>query len=134
MVLRTVSAICLRPSGNAQGSFYYYSLVTGRRIHRRRCTTLPMPKEIIDRVHHIARRQKITPGLVFTRIDGTPYGDDDDEVAAGHDDNNPNNEYENTGVDNENNQEEIEEDLDDNVEEFHDVIDEAIDNDNDHAN
>ena len=40
---RTVSAITLRPSGNLQGSFYYYSLVTGCRLHRRRCTPLPMP-------------------------------------------------------------------------------------------
>ena len=43
MRARTVSAICLRPTGNTQGSFYYYSLWTGRRLHRRRRTPLPMP-------------------------------------------------------------------------------------------
>ena len=53
---RTVSAICLRPSGNNQGSFYYYILLTGRRLHRRRSTSLPMLDEVIARVHHIAER------------------------------------------------------------------------------
>ena len=78
---RTVSAIYLRPTGNTQGSFYYNSLVTGRRLHRRRCTPLPMPQEAIDRVHHIATRQKIMPGLVFTGADGTPYGQDNDDLS-----------------------------------------------------
>ena len=40
---RTVSAITLRPTDNTQGSFYYYSLATGRRLRRGRCTPLSMP-------------------------------------------------------------------------------------------
>ena len=56
MLTRTVSVIYLRPSGNTQGSFYYYSLWTGFRLHMRRQTPLPMPQEVIDRVHHIANR------------------------------------------------------------------------------
>ena len=74
---RTVTAICLRPSGNTQGSFYYYSLVTGKRLHRRRCTAKPMPQTVIDRVHAIAKKQKSPKGLTFTRSDGTPYPDTD---------------------------------------------------------
>ena len=54
---RTISAICLRPSGSVQGGSYYYSLRTGRRLHRRRRTPLHMPQEVIDRVHHIATIQ-----------------------------------------------------------------------------
>ena len=42
MRTRTVSAICLIPSGNTQGSFYYYSLWSGRHLHRRRQIPLPM--------------------------------------------------------------------------------------------
>ena len=76
---RTVSAICLRPSGNQQGSFYYYSLNTGRRLHRRKATTLPMPQEIIDRVHHIANLQNAPDGIAFTKKDGTPYFTDEDD-------------------------------------------------------
>ena len=35
MAPRTISAITLRPTANAQGSFYYYSLATDRRLIRR---------------------------------------------------------------------------------------------------
>ena len=70
---RTVGAVALRPSGNVQGSFYYYSLVTGRRLHRRRCTPLPMPQEVIDRTHFIANNQKTPEGKTFLRRDGTEF-------------------------------------------------------------
>ena len=73
MRTRTVSTICLCPSGNTYGSFYYYSLWPGRCLHRRRRTPLPMSQEIIDRVHYIADKQKNTPELAFTRQDGTSY-------------------------------------------------------------
>ena len=49
----TVSAIILRPSGTIQGNYYYYSLVTGKRLHRRKYTPLPMPQDAIDRVRQI---------------------------------------------------------------------------------
>ena len=51
MRVSTVSAICLRPTGNTHGSFYYYSLWTGRRITRKCRAPLPMSQEVIDRVH-----------------------------------------------------------------------------------
>ena len=57
MKVRTVGALTLRPSGNAQGTFYYLSHESGRRLHRRRCTTLPMPSNAIDRVHALASKQ-----------------------------------------------------------------------------
>ena len=72
---RTVSALTLRPSGNVQGSFYYYSLATGRRLHRRRCTPIPMFQDVIDRVHMIADRQKTPEGITFLRMDGTEFED-----------------------------------------------------------
>ena len=82
MRARTVSAICLRPSGNTQGSFYYYILWTGRRLHRRRRTPLPVPQEVIDRVHHIATTQNSPEGLAFTSQDETPFESEDDDESV----------------------------------------------------
>ena len=71
----TVGALASRPSGNVQGSLYYYSLITGRRFHRRRCTQIPMLQEVVDRVHTIADRQKSPEGITFLRADGTEFED-----------------------------------------------------------
>ena len=46
MRTRIVSAICLRPSGNTQGSFYYYSLWSGCRLHMRRRIPLPCREQL----------------------------------------------------------------------------------------
>ena len=62
---RTVGALALRPTGNAQGSFYFMSLSAGRVLNRLRGTALPMPDDVIDRVHQMARQQKADPGLLF---------------------------------------------------------------------
>jgi hypothetical protein len=51
---RTSKAIALNPTGNLQGSYYFMSLATGKRISRRRWTELPVTEEIIERVHDIA--------------------------------------------------------------------------------
>jgi hypothetical protein len=66
MASRTIGALAMRPTGNAQGSFYYFSLSTGRIINRRHATKLPMPEDVIDRVHLLARRQNSNIGLLFT--------------------------------------------------------------------
>ena len=79
---RTVSAITLRPSGNVQGSFYYYSLRTGRRLHRRKCTPNNMPDEIIDRVHAMADRQGSPSGITYVRHNNEPIKEHAiDEIA-----------------------------------------------------
>ena len=78
---RTVSAITLRPSGNIQGSFYYFSLQTGRRLHRRRCTPLPMPDEVLEQVHAMANIQKSPTGLTFQRMDDSIHDDPEDMEA-----------------------------------------------------
>jgi hypothetical protein len=98
MSARTVGALAMRPTGNAQGNWYFMSLSTGRILNRTHGTKLPMPSEVVNRVHAIARRQKANPGLVFADRnemvaindledndewpdDGTyaPSDDDDDE-------------------------------------------------------
>jgi hypothetical protein len=70
MTTRTVGAIAMRPTGNEQGSYYFYSLATCRRLHQTRWTELPMPAEVTDRVHALARRARAYRGLTFTDSDG----------------------------------------------------------------
>ena len=62
---RTVGALALRPTGNAQGSFYFMSISTGRVLNRLHATPLPMPDDVVDRIHRMARRQRGNPGMLF---------------------------------------------------------------------
>ncbi|KAI2514249.1 Reverse transcriptase (RNA-dependent DNA polymerase) [Fragilaria crotonensis] len=80
MATRTTGAIALRPTtGNAQGGYYLYSLSTGRVLKRNHWTALPMPREVIDRVHVLARRSTAAP--TFADRDGAiiPNDNDDDD-------------------------------------------------------
>ncbi|MDG7001629.1 MAG: hypothetical protein JRN15_21230, partial [Nitrososphaerota archaeon] len=85
MMPRTIGALALRPTGNVQGSFYFFSLSTGRVIVRGRATPLPMPDDVIDQVHRIARRQKANIGLMFAdraqnRTEEEENGEGEDEA------------------------------------------------------
>ena len=51
---RTVGAIALRPVGNGQGSFYFLSITTARVLNRLHATALPMPDDVIDKLHRMA--------------------------------------------------------------------------------
>jgi len=82
---RTVGALALRPTGNAQGNWYFMSLLTGRRLNRMHCTQLPMPDDAIEQVHRLARRQKANMGLVFTDRNGMLGLDDLDNEAEAED-------------------------------------------------
>ena len=83
---RTVGALALRPTGNAQGSFYFMSLSTGRVLNRLRGTALPMPDDVINRVHRMARQQKADPGLLFGDRNMNPIYDEmsNDEEDEDH--------------------------------------------------
>ena len=50
MTARTLGATCLGPSGNEQGGHWFLSLSTGKRIHRHKWTSLPLPDDAIARV------------------------------------------------------------------------------------
>lgn len=71
---RTMGAIALRPTGNEEGSYYCLSLLTGCRITRTRFTALSMPKEVIDRIHELAKANP--EGLVFYDKNWVAYTDD----------------------------------------------------------
>ena len=65
MAARTIGAIALHPTGNAQGGYFFFSLTTGRVLNRGRWTSLPMPNEVIDRVHRMVRQEHGNNGLIF---------------------------------------------------------------------
>ncbi|KAI2501035.1 Reverse transcriptase (RNA-dependent DNA polymerase) [Fragilaria crotonensis] len=86
MLPRTTGAIALRPTGNAQGGHYFYSLTTGKRLHRTQWTELPIPADVIDRVHKLSRRDlELTP-LEFSDRAGVLIPDDDDDANDDDDD------------------------------------------------
>jgi hypothetical protein len=51
---RTTGAIALTPTGNAQGGFYFLSLITGRRLARQQWNELPMPDGVIAAAERMA--------------------------------------------------------------------------------
>ena len=82
MAPRTIGALVLRPTGNAQGSYQFFSLSTRRVLTRNRATTLPMPDDVIEQVHRIARRQKAHAGMVFknhNRVRVKEFYDNDED-------------------------------------------------------
>jgi hypothetical protein len=91
MATRTTGAIALRPTGNAQGGYYFMSLTTGRRLNRNHWTELPMPQDVINRVRTLARRSNGNKSLLFTDRHGgaiNDSGDDEDDNEHYTEDNN----------------------------------------------
>jgi hypothetical protein len=86
MVSRTTGALALRPTGNIPGGDYFFSLTSGRRINPNRWTPLPMPADVIDRVHTLARRTNASLGLEFTERDGNLIITADEEYDSDDDD------------------------------------------------
>jgi hypothetical protein len=94
MAPRTTGALALRPTGNAHGSYYFYHLNTGRLLNRSRWTELPMPDDVIERVHKLSRRGR--QGIEFLNRTGQPFvypadveanepdKDDNDDDASFH--------------------------------------------------
>ena len=79
---RTIGALALRPTGNVQGGYFFFSLTTGKVINRMRWTTIPMPKEVIERVERMARQEYAGTTLLFEDRDHNEILDldqDDDE-------------------------------------------------------
>jgi hypothetical protein len=79
MVTRATGAIALRPTGNAQGGYYFLSLSSGRRLTLNRWIDLPMPQEVIDQVHALARCSNANRDFTFAWRDGTVIEDDDSD-------------------------------------------------------
>jgi Reverse transcriptase (RNA-dependent DNA polymerase) len=85
MAPRTISAICMGPTGNEQGAHYFYSVATGRLLTRPHFTELPMPDDIIARISTIGRNQGMPPTLTFSNRYGHELIDDGDDIDDDHD-------------------------------------------------
>jgi len=73
MAPRTIWAICLGPTGNAQGSYKFLSLATGKKLIRRSFTEMPVTESVIKKVAEIAARNKSPAGLSFKNRRGVEY-------------------------------------------------------------
>ena len=91
MVSRTTGAVALGPTGNIQGGFYFFSLVSGRCLNWARWTELPVTHDVIERVNDMGRSCRAPRSLTFGDRTGMALeepivpivhnddGDDDDE-------------------------------------------------------
>jgi hypothetical protein len=75
MITCTTGTIATKPTGNAQGGHWFYSLSTGRMLNRRRWTPLPMPGDVIERLNALAKASQV--GMHFTNMRNIDYHDDD---------------------------------------------------------
>jgi hypothetical protein len=103
MATCTTGAIALRPTGNEQGGYYFLSLTTGRQLNRNRWTALPMPADVINRVHTLVRRSNASRELTFADRSGDPFldHDGDDSTDESYDpDNGPDHEDDDSTSDN----------------------------------
>jgi hypothetical protein len=84
MQTRTTGTVATKPTDNAQGGHWFYSLTTGRMLDRRRWTPLPMPGDVIDRIHELAKANQA--GMQFTNMQNEDYTDDGDNSNDNSDD------------------------------------------------
>ena len=87
----TIGALALRPTGNIQGGYFFFSLTTGKLINRMRWTPIPMPKEVIEQVERMARQEHAGTTLLFEDRDHNEIIDPDQEDDNNDSDYDPNN-------------------------------------------
>jgi hypothetical protein len=75
MKTRTTGAIATKPTGNSQGGHWFYSLTTGRMLDHIQWNPLPMPADVIDRIHALAKASPA--GMHFTKMRNETYAQDD---------------------------------------------------------
>ena len=92
---RSLGAIALNPTGNAQGDYYFLSLASGAKISRHQWTELPMTDTAIARVEALAllegqpliqERGLVVEWRPDQEIDESEYDKDYDPPPATHDD------------------------------------------------
>ena len=77
---RTCGVIALGPNMSSRSGYWFMSLLTGKRIHRRKWTSLPMPSEVVSRVVHLAQLENQPELLTFCDRHGDPMKLPDDIV------------------------------------------------------
>ena len=89
-----MGAICLGPTGNAQGGHWFFSLTSGCRIVHHCWTALPMPQEVILRVSQIGHAQGMPSRITYANRRGDEisdrledfFDDDDDDGSLSESD------------------------------------------------
>ena len=71
----TIGAICLGPTGNAQGGHWFFSLTSGCHVVRHCWTALPMPQEVILRVSQIGHAQGMPSCITYANRWGNEMSD-----------------------------------------------------------
>lgn len=66
---------------NEKGSHWFMSVASGQRIIRTRWTSLPAPKEVIDKFGRFGRTQGIPPSVTFADRQAKEIEDNLDQVA-----------------------------------------------------
>ena len=62
---KTRDAIALMPTGNMDGSWYYYTLSNGGIVRRLRVKSLPMPDDVISRLNFMANADSgVAKGII----------------------------------------------------------------------
>jgi hypothetical protein len=80
MLTHSTPSICLGPTGNHQGSHFFFSHVTGQIIKQRGLTEIPVPQSVIDRVTHFARKSHSPADLIFLNRHNQPFDWPDNKV------------------------------------------------------
>ena len=76
---RTIGALSIWPTGNVQGGYFFFSWTTGQVLNRNRWTRLPMPNEVIDRLHRMACQEKANHSLIFQNRNQEVLADQDED-------------------------------------------------------
>lgn len=78
---RSKPAMCLGPTGNMQGTYKFFSLITGHVIKRRNFDVLPYPDRMIKKVNEWGRISKILEDdLIFKNRNNEDYSWLDDDL------------------------------------------------------
>ena len=77
---RTTPAVCLGPTGNMQGTYKFFNLLTGHVVKRRSFTVLPYPSRMIRLVNEWGKKSNKNNDLIFKNRKNEDFAwDDDDE-------------------------------------------------------
>ena len=77
---RSTPSICLGPTGNFQGTYKFFNLVSGEVVKRRNFTVLPYPARMIKKVNWWGRKNKLEAKLTFKDRNNKPFSWEDTDA------------------------------------------------------
>ena len=78
---RSTPAMCLGPTGNFQGTYIFFNLLTGQVVKQRNFKVLSYPDRMIDKVNEWGQKNKQENELIFKNRNNDDFswlGDDED--------------------------------------------------------